>query len=285
MSPIAKVHIVTEQQVKQLQTTGKCTGNSGEIQNNSARLEFVKSERKMSAIFQNMQLKKIKRTEKKTTDGSVMDEKFAFLFQTSFTMGHDLMINAWVLSSPVVVIVHGNQEPQSMATILWDNSFSLPTREGFAVPDRVPWLRLAEVLHMKCQVDNGLGLTTENMQFLCEKVFKRKFNDRIPEDLEITWQQFCKDLVAPTFTFWEWFYGAMKLTRDCFRKMWKNGLVVGFISKSRTEELLISCRPGTFILRFSESEVGESYLHLLFPIQMSNTKGLIQFLTQSKITN
>lgn len=44
-----------------------------------------------------MQLKKIKRAEKKGTE-SVMDEKFALLFQTSFNVGHgDLVFTVRII--------------------------------------------------------------------------------------------------------------------------------------------------------------------------------------------
>lgn len=33
-------------------------------------------------------------------------------------------------SLPVVVIVHGNQEPHAHATITWDNAFAEPVRVG-----------------------------------------------------------------------------------------------------------------------------------------------------------
>lgn len=32
------------------------------------------------------------------------------------------------LSLPVVVIVHGNQEPHAWATVTWDNAFAEPVR-------------------------------------------------------------------------------------------------------------------------------------------------------------
>lgn len=115
-----------------------------------------------------MQLKKIKRAEKKGTE-SVMDEKFSLLFQSQFNVGggelvfqvtntnvysnqklsgHLIFINkffcfflkVWTLSLPVVVIVHGNQEPHAWATVTWDNAFAAPGRVPFAVPDKVTFI-------------------------------------------------------------------------------------------------------------------------------------------------
>ena len=72
--------------------------------------------------LRNLQLKKIKRTEKKGTE-SVMDEKFSVLFWTEFQVS-ELKFQLWTFSLPVVVIVHGNQEPQALATVVWDNGFA-----------------------------------------------------------------------------------------------------------------------------------------------------------------
>lgn len=76
----------------------------------------------------------------------------------------------------------------------------------------------------------------------------------------ITWSQFCKEpLPDRTFTFWDWFYAVMKLTRDQLRGPWTEGLIIGFINKRQAEEMLSKCPPGTFLLRFSDSELGKRH--------------------------
>lgn len=204
-----------------------------------------------------MQLKKIKRAEKKGTE-TVTDEKFALLFQSNFAVGHgDIVFSVWALSLPVVVIVHGNQEPQSWATITWDNAFADVGRVPFHVPEKVPWVLLAEALNMKFKSATSKALSQENLHFLCEKAFKMQIPSPIPNDLLITWAQFCKEpLPDRTFTFWEWFYAAMKLTREHLRGPWTDGSIAGFIHKRTTEEHLLKCPRGTFMLRFSDSELG-----------------------------
>lgn len=204
-----------------------------------------------------MQLKKIKRADKKGTE-CVKDEKFALLFQSMIHIG-DITITVWTLSLPIVVIVHGNQEPQSWATITWDNAFSSPMRIPFQVPDTVPWVRLAEVLNMKFKHATGRGLTEENLQFLREKAFKnRPTNSENPNEMLISWSQFCKEpLPDRKHTFWDWFYAAMKLTREHLGSLWIDGLVMGFVETERAENLLASSlQEGTFLLRFSDSELG-----------------------------
>jgi len=124
------------------------------------------------------------------------------------------------------------------------------------VPDVVPWTRLAEALNYYFMSATGRGLTVENLHCLCEKVVRATVE--FPENVFVSYAQFCKDpLPNRVFTFWEWFYAALKLTKDHLAGPWKDDLVVGFINKQNAENQLISCPQGTFLLRFSDSELGE----------------------------
>ena len=60
--------------------------SSGEILNNKQTMEYHQATGQLSVSFRNMSLKKIKRAEKKGTE-SVMDEKFALLFWSEFSVG------------------------------------------------------------------------------------------------------------------------------------------------------------------------------------------------------
>uniref|UniRef100_A0A9I3BWZ5 Signal transducer and activator of transcription n=1 Tax=Anopheles culicifacies TaxID=139723 RepID=A0A9I3BWZ5_9DIPT len=258
VNPQVKVSIISEAQAQQTQQTNKASEQScGEIMNNIGNLEYNETTKQLSVSFRNMQLKKIKRAEKKGTE-CVMDEKFALLFQSSFAVGHgDHIFSVWTISLPVVVIVHGNQEPQSWATITWDNAFADVNRVPFQVPDKVIWNQLAEALNMKFHASTGRSLTAENMHFLCEKAFKTNLPFPVPNDLTIMWSQFCKEPIPDrSFTFWDWFYAAMKVTREHLRGPWVDGSIIGFIHKSKAEDYLLKCPRGTFLLRFSDSELG-----------------------------
>ncbi|XP_055526067.1 signal transducer and transcription activator isoform X2 [Wyeomyia smithii] len=257
-NPLVRVSIISEAQAQATQQSNKASEQScGEIMNNTGNLEYNETTKQLSVSFRNMQLKKIKRAEKKGTE-SVMDEKFALLFQSSFAVGHgDLVFSVWTISLPVVVIVHGNQEPQSWATITWDNAFADINRVPFQVPDKVSWNLLAEALNTKFRASTGRQMTPENMHFLCEKAFRASLQYPVSNDLTITWSQFCKEpLPERTFTFWEWFYAAMKVTREHLRGPWNDGSIIGFIHKSKAEDYLLKCPRGTFLLRFSDSELG-----------------------------
>lgn len=257
--PQVKVTIYSEAQANILLKNDKLAKGeaSGEILNNTGTMEYHQATRQLSVSFRNMQLKKIKRAEKKGTE-SVMDEKFSLLFSSQFSVGGgELVFQVWILSLPVVVIVHGNQEPHAWATVTWDNAFAEPGRAPFAVPEKVPWCQVAEALNIKFTAATGRPLTDENVRFLAEKAFRVQQPGGDYSNMLFSWSQFCKEpLPERTFTFWEWFYAVMKLTREHLKGPWMDGLIMGFVRKKQAEEMLSTCASGTFLLRFSDSELG-----------------------------
>ncbi|KAF9417233.1 hypothetical protein HW555_005635 [Spodoptera exigua] len=264
--PRVSVVIISEQQAQLLLKSetqagkGKQPVECGDILNNTGSMEYQPTSRQLSVSFRNMQLRKIKRAEKKGTE-SVMDEKLTLLFQSQFNVGGgELVFQVWTLSLPVVVIVHGNQEPHGWATVTWDNAFSPPGRVPFAVPDKassdVTWGQLAETLRIKFCSATGGDLSEDNLRFLAEKIFRTSLplNTMELNAMPVSWTQFCKDaLPERNFTFWEWFYMVVKVTRDYLRTLC---LIMGFIQKKQAEEMLSKCPAGTFLLRFSDSELG-----------------------------
>ncbi|KZC10554.1 Signal transducer and activator of transcription 5B [Dufourea novaeangliae] len=202
--PQVKVSIISEAQANALLKSDKMAKNgeaSGEILNNTGTMEYHQATRQLSVSFRNMQLKKIKRAEKKGTE-SVMDEKFSLLFQSQFSVGGgELVFQVWTLSR---------------------------------------------------------SLTEDNLRFLAEKAFRG--GNAAGQDysgLLLSWAQFCKEpLPERNFTFWEWFYAVMKLTREHLRGPWIDGYILGFVRKKQAEEMLANCASGTFLMRFSDSELG-----------------------------
>ncbi|XP_055307610.1 signal transducer and transcription activator-like [Sitodiplosis mosellana] len=107
-------------------------------------------------------------------------------------------------------------------------------------------------LKTRFNYQTGCTLTDEHLQYLYEKVFGSSSR----QDRSITWTQFCKDnLIDRNFSFFNWFHEATKLTRLHLSKEWEKGLIHGFISKSKAEEMLRTCPAGTFLLRFSDSKL------------------------------
>ncbi|XP_059094074.1 signal transducer and activator of transcription 5B-like isoform X2 [Tigriopus californicus] len=265
VAPTVSVSIVSEAQANQLLSTSvtetkrKENFSSGQILNDYGAMEFNNANRQVSVLFRNLQLKKIKRTEKKGTE-SVMDEKFSVLFWTEFLVG-ELNFQLWTLSLPVVVIVHGNQEAQALATVTWDNAFAEWGRRPFVVPDKVSWKQAGEALSMKWAAACGSGLKEEHLYYLACKAFRDPNLPRKPEEYNsrmLSWSQFCKEVLPDrTFTFWEWFHRILSLTSNHMQRLWKENYVLGFIKKHDAENLLKQKQQnGCFLLRFSDSELG-----------------------------
>lgn len=256
--PEVKASIISEEQARGLLKADNIKGdcNSGEILNMEGRMEYHEGRGELSIQFKNMQLKKIKRADKKGTE-AVTEEKFCILFQSNFQLGNgELMFQVWTLSLPVVVTVHGNQECNALATVLWDNQFAEPGRTPFVVPSQVPWPMMAQLLTTKFQSVTGRGLSQENLNYLASKVFFGKPTDDY-SGYNINWALFNKDtLQTRSFTFWEWFYAIMRLTKDHLKNLWCDGLILGFISKSQAQSWLEKKPVGTFLCRFSDSELG-----------------------------
>uniref|UniRef100_A0A6G1SGE6 Signal transducer and transcription activator n=1 Tax=Aceria tosichella TaxID=561515 RepID=A0A6G1SGE6_9ACAR len=252
--------------------------SSGGILNNSSILEYHDASGQMVSHFRNMQLKKIKRAEKKGTE-SVMDEKFVLLFFTEFRIADDsflpystktngtsrvkrgdLLYHILAFSLPVVVIVHGNQEAHAWATVTWHNAFAKADEVLYKVPDRVTWRELGNVLSEKFRSATGRGLSHQNLKYLASKVYRNRADN---DDILITWGQFSKEpLSDKSFTFWEWFHSIYKLTKDYLSPLWKAERIFGFVGKKGCVDLLLGsayAEPapiGTFLLRFSETELG-----------------------------
>ncbi|XP_069347388.1 signal transducer and activator of transcription 6 isoform X3 [Eulemur rufifrons] len=261
--PLVRADMVTEKQARELsvpQGPGAGAESTGEIINNTMPLENSIPGNCCSALFKNLLLKKIKRCERKGTE-SVTEEKCAVLFSASFTLGpNKLPIQLQALSLPLVVIVHGNQDNNAKATILWDNAFSEMDRVPFVVAERVPWEKMCETLNLKfmAEVGTNRGLLPEHFLFLAQKIFNdNSLSMEAFQHRSVSWSQFNKEiLLGRGFTFWQWFDGVLDLTKRCLRSYWSDRLIIGFISKQYVTNLLLNEPDGTFLLRFSDSEIG-----------------------------
>lgn len=259
---MVNVAIISEKEAQTIQCTNvtSTTYQSGELLNCFGNLEFSTATNHLSAEFKNLQLKNAKRGDK-SGDDKIVDEKYALFFQANISVG-EMVFAVWAMSLPLVVISHAKQNVCALATVIWDNAFSELYRVPFEEPEKVKWSQLAEMLNQRFILSTGCGLTPANLHFLCEKLLRRPLAFPIPADLEITRAQFCKDFIAAEFTFWTWFYMAKELTREHLREPWADGLIAGFINKSSTE-CLYNRPPGTFLLRFSESVLGELSVSVL----------------------
>uniref|UniRef100_A0A8B9Q1X3 Signal transducer and activator of transcription n=1 Tax=Apteryx owenii TaxID=8824 RepID=A0A8B9Q1X3_APTOW len=260
---VVRADMVTEKQARELALSaysGTLSESTGEIVHNVVALETNPTSATCCANFKNVLLKKIKRCERKGSE-SVTEEKCAVLFSTTVALTpSNLTVHLQVLSLPIVVIVHGNQDNNAKATVLWDNAFSEIDRVPFVVAERVPWEKMCDTLNLKfmAEVQTTKGLLKEHYFFLAQKIF----NDHSAslEDFQsrsVSWAQFNKEILPGRgFTFWQWFDGVLDLTKRCLKSYWSDRLIIGFISKQYVCKLLSTEPDGTFLLRFSDSEIG-----------------------------
>ncbi|KAM6231326.1 signal transducer and activator of transcription 6 isoform 2-T2 [Spheniscus humboldti] len=260
---MVRADMVTEKQARELALStysNTLSESTGEIMHNVVALETNPTSGTCCANFKNVLLKKIKRCERKGSE-SVTEEKCAVLFSTTVAVTpSNLSVHLQVLSLPIVVIVHGNQDNNAKATVLWDNAFSEIDRVPFVVAERVPWEKMCDTLNLKfmAEVQTTKGLLKEHYFFLAQKIF----NDHSAslEDFQsrsVSWAQFNKEILPGRgFTFWQWFDGVLDLTKRCLKSYWSDRLIIGFISKQYVCKLLSTEPDGTFLLRFSDSEIG-----------------------------
>jgi signal transducer and activator of transcription 5B len=271
-NPQVTAKIISEKQARDIKsghlTTINCPENCdgrkqcsecNNLVNNIGYMEYNQVSKQLSLSLNNMMLKSMSKElsdirKKRSGQESVLDKKFALLFQSTFTIGHGDMYNVWAFSLPIVLTSHTNQKVEAWSTITWDNAFSDFIREPFVVPDKVSVTRLAEALNLRFKDRTGRYLTDENLHFLCQKAARMALPMPLTDQFEVSWSQFCKeDLPNCTWTFWTWFYNTMKLTRKRLTGPWNDGLIMGFLDGQKAEEKLYQCQNGTFLIRFSES--------------------------------
>ena len=111
-----------------------------------------------------------------------------------------------------------------------------------------------------------MHLTPEALNFLAFKACQTR-NNNIGEisfhELSLTWSMFAKEPLQERggsrqfkFTFWEWFYAILKVTKKHLSPLWKDGAILGFVDKKVAEDMLINCPVGSFLIRFSDSKLG-----------------------------
>ncbi|XP_028849334.1 signal transducer and activator of transcription 6 isoform X3 [Denticeps clupeoides] len=273
---VLKAQIITENQARNLVQTGTMGFDSvGELINSTAVLEHNLSSKTMCANFRNMSIKKIKRADRKGSE-SVTEEKFAILFSADIAMcGCKAVCSIQMISFPVVVIVHGSQDNNAMATIIWDCAFSEPNRIPFVVPERVPWMQMCMTLSRKFMFEVGTQrcLDNYNQHFLAQKIFDKHDITEDFSNMKVSWSQFNKEVLpGRTFTFWQWFDGVMELTKKHLKKYWSDQLIFGFIGKQHIHVILQNKPNGTFLLRFSDSEMGGITIAYIAPNENGHRK-------------
>ncbi|XP_027525061.1 signal transducer and activator of transcription 2 isoform X1 [Corapipo altera] len=153
---------------------------------------------------------------------------------------------------PFVIISNNNQFSSAWASILWFNMLSSDPKDQdiFSAPPLAPWPRLAEVLSWQFESVAERGLSQDHLLMLGEKLFGLKPSP----GSTVAWPKFSKD--GAGFSFWTWLDGILGLLQEHLKQLWKDGLILGFVSRKQERKLLKSKRTGTFLIRFSESILG-----------------------------
>ncbi|KAF4093424.1 hypothetical protein AMELA_G00002050 [Ameiurus melas] len=208
----------------------------------------------MAAEFRHLQLKEQKVAGNRTNEGPliVTEELHSFTFEAELCWS-GLVINFETSSLPIVVISNVSQLPCGWASILWYNMLtSDPKNLSFFVsPPSVSWGQLSEVLSWQFSSITKRGLNAEQLSMLGHKLLGPKAA-KDPE-AQIPWNKFCKGGSEKNFTFWLWIEGILDLIKRHLLSLWDEGCIMGFVTKERTKALLNDKAPGTFLLRFSES--------------------------------
>ncbi|XP_054832914.1 signal transducer and activator of transcription 2 isoform X2 [Eublepharis macularius] len=154
---------------------------------------------------------------------------------------------------PVVIFSNVNQASSAWASILWFNMLGADPKNQlfFSNPTAATWAKLSEVLSWQFLDATKRGLDAEQLKMLGKKLCGPKVK---PQNI-ITWHQFCKETCPPgeNFSFWTWLDGILGLIQEHLLELWKNNLIMGFVSRKREKDLLKEKREGTFLLRFSET--------------------------------
>uniref|UniRef100_A0A4W4FQ98 Signal transducer and activator of transcription n=1 Tax=Electrophorus electricus TaxID=8005 RepID=A0A4W4FQ98_ELEEL len=208
----------------------------------------------MAAEFRHLQLKEQKVAGNRTSEGPliVTEELHSFTFEAELCWS-GLVINFETTSLPIVVISNVCQLPCGWASIMWYNMLtSDPKNLSFFVnPPTVSWGQLSEVLSWQFSSITKRGLNVEQLSMLGHKLLGPKAA-KDPE-AQIHWNKFCKGGSEKNFTFWLWIEGVLDLIKRHLQSLWDDGCIMGFVTKERTKVLLSDKAPGTFLLRFSES--------------------------------
>ncbi|XP_038131152.1 signal transducer and activator of transcription 2 isoform X1 [Cyprinodon tularosa] len=183
---------------------------------------------------------------------SVTEELHIIYFNTVFELkGFSVELQA--SSLPVVIISNSSQQQSAWASILWFNMLSQDSKDVmfFANVPSAPWPQFGEMLSWQFLSATKRGLDDDQRNMIAYKLFGWQQNY---DNCKVTWSKFTKDNFPETF--WVWFDGILVMVKTYLENLWREGLIMGFVSKGKEKSLLKKKKKGTFLLRFSESVVG-----------------------------
>lgn len=209
----------------------------------------------MVAVFRHLTLKEQKCGGGKGSSDislSVTEELHIICFNTVFQY-KDLTVPLQASSLPVVIFSNSSQQQSAWASILWFNMISQDTKDVvfFANCPVATWPQFGEMLSWQFLAAAGRGLVEEQLGMIARKLFgiKQEYSN-----CNVTWSKFSKENHPETF--WVWFDGILVMVKTYLEDLWREGHIMGFVTKGKEKLLLKKKQSGTFLLRFSESVVG-----------------------------
>ncbi|XP_037346122.2 signal transducer and activator of transcription 2 [Pungitius pungitius] len=183
---------------------------------------------------------------------SVTEELHIIYFDTLFEM-KGLSIELQASSIPVVIISNSSQQQSACASVLWFNLLSVDTKDVmfFANSPSATWPQFGEMLSWQFLSATKRGLNEAQLEMIAQRLFGKQ---KTYDTCKVTWSKFSKENTPDTF--WVWFDGILVMVKTYLEDLWRDGLIMGFVSKSKEKHLLKKKQRGTFLLRFSESVIG-----------------------------
>ncbi|XP_071337338.1 signal transducer and activator of transcription 1-alpha/beta-like [Trachinotus anak] len=197
------------------------------------------------AEFAHMVLKESKARTKGACQGrlGVTEELHSIKFVTVFQHA-GVRCDVETSSLPVVVISSTNQASSAWASVMWYNMLSTSEPRSlslFVDPPPLTWQQLSQVLSWQFLSIGQRELDENQLSMLRDKLVDD------PDGL-IHWNNFSKNESA-----WIWIDGVLNLIKRHLVDLWRDGAIMGFVSRKTTRVLLEKRQTGTFLLRFSES--------------------------------
>uniref|UniRef100_A0A8D0H702 Signal transducer and activator of transcription n=1 Tax=Sphenodon punctatus TaxID=8508 RepID=A0A8D0H702_SPHPU len=182
----------------------------------------------------------------------VTEELHSITFETQVCL-YGLTIDLETSSLPVVMISNVSQLPNAWASIIWYNLSNNDPQNlaAFNNPPTATLSQLLEVLSWQFSSYVGRGLNSDQLHMLAEKLTGKNHRSFY---LICFYQQ--EHLPGKQFTFWVWLEAILDLIKKHILPLWIDGCIMGFVSKEKERVLLKDKMPGTFLLRFSESNLG-----------------------------
>ncbi|XP_061272829.1 signal transducer and activator of transcription 2 isoform X2 [Bos javanicus] len=159
-------------------------------------------------------------------------------------------------SLPVVIISNMNQLSIAWASVLWFNLLSSNPQDQqfFSNPPKAPWNLLGPALSWQFSSYVNRGLDSDQLGMLRDKLFGQNSKT---EGASLSWVDFIKRESPPgKLPFWTWLDKILDLIHDHLKDLWKDGRIMGFVSRNQVRRLLKKTVSGTFLLRFSETLEG-----------------------------